>query len=171
MKPEPESLAALSAVVDHDLAALRKMDELLERSSQSLQSDACEYRDLAATAYLLHNIYNAVENSFQQISRTFENHVVDRAQWHRELLDKMFLAIPAVRPCVLPESLRRLLNDLRGFRHLFRHSYDFELDRQRLRQLVQDWRLGKAALFDALTAFHRHLLVQAGIGEEGSRPG
>jgi hypothetical protein len=25
------------------------------------------------------------------VSRTFENHITDQAQWHRELLTKMFL--------------------------------------------------------------------------------
>ena len=76
------------------------------------------FRDIAAAGYVLHNIYGALENIFEQISRTFENHVTDPTQWHRELLTKMFLEIPKIRAAVLPADLRGFLNDLRGFRHV-----------------------------------------------------
>ncbi len=51
----------------------------------------------------------------------------------------MFLELPGWRPRLFPEELRPVLNDLRGFRHLFRHAYDFQLDGRRSRMLVQDW--------------------------------
>jgi hypothetical protein len=116
------------------------------------------FKEHAAAAYLLHNIYNALENSFEQISRTFENHVKDFAQWHRELLGKMFLEIPGIRPAVLPKQLRRTLNDLRGFRHVFRHSYDFEIDPRRLRLVIDDFLANKPAMSDALFSFRQWLM-------------
>jgi hypothetical protein len=132
--PEPAARAALAAVVEHDLEAIERLAPAL----QALPADA-NYAACAGAAYALHNLYNALENSFEQISRTFENHVVDRDQWHRELMLKMFLAIPGVRPPVLPDSARPLLNELRSFRHLFRHSYDFQLDPVRLNALMSAW--------------------------------
>ena len=42
--------------------------------------------ELDSLGYSMHNIYNALENSFEQISLSFENHVRDRTSWHRELL-------------------------------------------------------------------------------------
>lgn len=159
MKPEREALAALSAVVDHDLAALRKLTAELESLVPTLGVPDCGFRELAAAGYLLHNLYNALENSFEQISRTFENHVVDRGHWHRELLDKMFLTIPAVRPAVLPEPTRALLHDLRGFRHLFRRGYSFELDRNRVHALATRWLKECQAVLDALARFRDHLLA------------
>jgi len=102
-------------------------------------------------------LYNALENSFTQISRTFENHIVNQTQWHKELMDKMFLEIQNVRPALLPETLRKMLNDLRGFRHVFRHSYDFELDTILLLRIVERWQNQKTELFDALNEFHRFL--------------
>jgi hypothetical protein len=53
---------------------------------------------------------------------------------------KMFLAIPDLRPSVLPENLQSALNDLRSFRHLFRHGYDFQLDPIRLNAQTTQWR-------------------------------
>jgi hypothetical protein len=135
------------------------MDAELVSLLPELAPDRGTFRDWAAVGYLLHNLYNALENSFEQISRTFENHVVDVSRWHRELLDKMFLDIPGVRPPVLTQALRPLLHDLLGFRHLFRHSYDFNLDPARLARLSADWNSAKKELFAALQAFSDSLLI------------
>src|SRR5437870_4513970 len=133
--PEPAARAALAAVIRKDIATVERLTEML----QVLPADAA-YPDAAAQGYTLHNIYCALENCFDQISRTFENHIVDSSRWHRELMVKMFLAIPDLRPAVLPDSLQSALNDLRSFRHLFRHGYDFELDSARLNGLTAQWR-------------------------------
>ena len=66
---------------------------------------------------------------------------------------KMFLAIPDLRPAVLPEGLQSALNDLRSFRHLFRHGYDFELDPVRLNGLTAQWRSVHAKVVAALLDF------------------
>ncbi|HNQ88057.1 MAG TPA: antitoxin [Verrucomicrobiota bacterium] len=158
MKPERESLAALSAVIDHDIAALRRLAAELGSLAAALEVPGCGFRELAAAGYLLHNLYNALENSFEQISRTFENHVVDRGRWHRELLDKMFLTIPDVRPAVMPETTRAMLHDLRGFRHLFRHGYSFELDRDRVHALASRWLKEQDVILAALGHFRDYLL-------------
>ncbi|MGO8674628.1 MAG: hypothetical protein ACLQVX_02005 [Limisphaerales bacterium] len=54
-----------------------------------------------------------------------------------------------------------MLHDLRGFRHLFRHSYDFNLDSTRLARLAAHWNLGKQELFAALQAFSDSLLIDS----------
>jgi hypothetical protein len=146
--PEPAARSALAAVIERDLEAIDRLGDVLTR----LPDDA-GYERCAGVGYALHNLYCALENSFEQISRTFENHIVDREQWHRELLLKMFLAIPAVRPAALPDPLRPLLNELRSFRHLFRHSYDFQLDPGRLNALTRSWHTGRPAVVAALRAF------------------
>ncbi len=135
------------------------MDAELAPIVTALAPGSGAFRDWAAAGYLLHNLYNALENSFEQVSRTFENHVVEVSRWHRELLDKMFLDIPGVRSAVLTEGLRPLLHDLRGFRHVFRHSYDVSLDPTRLARLAADWNLRKLELFAALQAFSDSLLT------------
>lgn len=166
MKTETARLAALCAVIDQDVRAIERWTAELEAASPALTSGEPGFRDLAPVAYALHNIYNAIENTFEQISRTFENHITDAAQWHRELLNKMFLEIPHVRPAVLPESLRSNLSDLRGFRHVFRHGYDFDLDVEKLSRLLRDWRSARPGLKEALTNFRDRLLRQVEQAEE-----
>jgi hypothetical protein len=151
--PDARAHAALAAVIDHDLRAISRLEAALVELPPDAGYGAC-----AGVAYGLHNLYSALENCFDQISRTFENHVVDREQWHRELMLKMFLAIPGIRPPVLTEEVRPLLNELRSFRHMFRHSYDFQLDPVRLNALTGSWRAGGPAVATALRAFAQWLI-------------
>jgi hypothetical protein len=145
------SAASLRAVIAHNCDAIMGQDERLKSVKPAFPQ--AEYRDLAAAAYCLHNIYNALENSFEQISRTFENHVVDVTHWHKELLEKMFLDMSPVRPRIFPRELRQVLNDLRGFRHLFRHAYDFQLDSRRMEVLLKDWQQYREQILDCLRVF------------------
>lgn len=153
MKPDTTARAALSAVIRSDMESIRRLDGRLQPIVERLHVPDPDFRDLAAAAYILHNLYNALENIFEQVSRTFENHVTDPTRWHKELLDKMYLDIPDVRPPLLKPHSKRLLNNLRGFRHVFRHSYDFEIDPLRLRLLVQEWQPDVEAILADLEAF------------------
>jgi hypothetical protein len=100
--------------------------------------------------YLLHNLYCALEDLWQEVARTFENRLEDPARYHRELLQRMHLEIPGIRPRILTTTSYQLLNELRGFRHIFRHAYDYELDEARLRQLKDKVIRGWAAVEEDL---------------------
>ncbi len=160
MKPDHATAATLSAVIESDVRAIGVMTLRLRGIAASMNPES--FTDLAGAAYLLHNIYNALENSFEQISRSFENHVKDVSKWHKELLSKMFLEIPGIRPAVFPPELRGILNELRGFRHVFRHSYDFEIDPKKLQVVIEDFLAEQANLIDSITAFRKWLLPDEG---------
>ena len=83
--------------------------------------------DWAALGYTLHNLYNALENYFLRVAKFFENSL-GTPTWHRDLVDRMTLAIPGVRPALLPEATRPAVHELRAFRHVFRSLYDQSLD-------------------------------------------
>ena len=57
----------------------------------------------------------------------------------------MRLTIPGIRTNVLSEKSFLILNELRAFRHIFRHAYTYELDPERVRHLKlkvkRHWRL------------------------------
>ncbi|MBK1633013.1 antitoxin [Thiohalocapsa halophila] len=98
--------------------------------------------DRGAIGYQLHNFYNGCENIFRGIAAYFENDIgTDR--WHADLLRRMRLDIPGHRPAVIDDELYQLLNDFRGFRHVFRSAYSFELDWERERLVAG--RLPRAA--------------------------
>ena len=161
MRIDPPAAAALKAVIESDLAAISQLTASL-RSQAGLSDPQPAERDVIAAGYYLHNIYNALENTFDQVSRTFENHVKDHTRWHQELLHKMFLDMQPVRPAVLPLESKPLLDDLRGFRHRFRHSYDYPLDAVRIVALTRTWLDHGTPVCDALRALAGKL---AGVAE------
>ena len=81
----------------------------------------------------------------------------DRTRWHRELLEKMFLDIKSLRPAVLPAEVRSLLADLLGFRHLFRHAYEFKIDQAKTVALWNRWSVENAAVKQSLNLFASQL--------------
>lgn len=160
MRIEPNDAIALRAVIRHDLEVLERLSAALDALPEGENRDRTQHRtqppderDVIAAGYWLHGIYNTLENTFEQISRTFENHVKDTAHWHRELLDKMFLDMSPLRPAVLPTSCRNALHEMRGFRHVFRHAYDPGLEGARVREVRERWLSIRQPTLAALRAF------------------
>jgi len=91
---------------------------------------------LEACAYQLTRLYNVVEQVGLRIAKAFENQIDEDAGWHIELLRRLSIAIPGVRPAFLEKDLLRDLQELRGFRHVIRHAYDLELSKDRMTLLL-----------------------------------
>jgi len=157
MKIDAASALALMAVIRADLDVVAKWNTALAALPEATSP---EVRAISA-AYYLHNIYNAFGNSFDQISRTFENHVKDLSRWQQELLAKMFLDISPLRPAVLPAALKPFLDELRGFRHVVRHSYDYGLDPCTVAALCDRWLSTGARVTQALRGFADQLEAAA----------
>jgi hypothetical protein len=153
MRIEVGAAISLRAVIEHELASIQRLTESLQALGDRLLGE----HDVIAAGYYLHSLYSALENIFDQTSRTFENHIADPSRWHRELLEKMTLDLSPLRPAVLPAPLRPLLDDLRGFRHRFRHGYDYPLDAEKVQELRQRWLKGGAQVCAALRAFAEEL--------------
>ncbi len=85
--------------------------------------------------YYLHNLYCAYEDLFKEIAKTFENQIEDPSKYHRELLKRMSLEVPLIRPNFLSKDSCKILDELRRFRHTFRHAYTYELESQRVKEL------------------------------------
>lgn len=165
MKIDPASALALKAVIQADVEVVRRWTTALS----ALPEAAPPETGTITAAYYLHNTYNALENTFDQVSRTFENHVKDLSRWHRELLAKMFLDLSPLRPPVLSPDLKPLLDELRGFRHVFRHSYDYGLDPTKVADLRERWLANAGPVTESLRRFASELdaVAQAGLGGAG----
>ena len=86
-------------------------------------------------AYQLHNLYGAFEQLFEEVARSFENQI-DGERYHTDLLRRMKLEIEGVRPALLSEQTFTQLDELRRFRHFFRHAYSADLDPAKVTDLV-----------------------------------
>jgi hypothetical protein len=92
---------------------------------------------LEACAFQLARLYNAVEQLGLRIAKAFENNIDDERGWHVELLRRLALEIPGVRPAPFGASILPALQDLRGFRHVVRHAYDLELRKEKVLPVVE----------------------------------
>jgi hypothetical protein len=114
-----------------DIAAIYSQLE-----SHPLEADT-DQDSLIVVAYHLHNLYNAFENIFQNIAAVFENSV-DDDKWHAQLLERMQLDVMPLRPAVIDRAAYEALEELRRFRHLFRHAYTVRLSPLRLQLVVRE---------------------------------
>ena len=83
---------------------------------------------LESLAFHLHNLYCAFEDLFKKAADHFENQISNQTGWHRELLDRMRMPIPGIRPALISQPAYEMFNELRGFRHVFHHTYGFKLE-------------------------------------------
>jgi hypothetical protein len=91
--------------------------------------------EVDSLAYQLHNLYSAFEQLFEEVARFFENRI-DEAGYHADSIRRMQLEIRGIRPALLCEATASDLDELRRFRHFFRHAYATELDPLRVAELV-----------------------------------
>ena len=100
----------------------------------------------------LHNLYGACEQLFELVARAFENQI-DGPTYHVDLLRRMKAEITGVRPSFLTEGVATTLNELRGFRHFFRHAYDSELHSERVTELAATALALRPELRDSMDRF------------------
>ncbi len=125
-------LKVLQAEVAEQMKKIEQVYEVLENRADQMQPN--NFGLIDSTAYQLHNLYSAAEELFKIVASAFENSVTDFSRWHTELLPRMTLDIQGVRPALLSTESTELLDELRAFRHVFRHAYMKQLDFGRVEQ-------------------------------------
>ena len=129
-----EKLLVLQATLDKDQAEIARLFGEVSRYEGGTLSE----KDKAIVlGYLLHNLYSAFENTFKTIANTFENQIRDASQWHAELLQRMAMDIPGLRPRFVPQEILDPLDELRRFRHVFRSAYMIQLDLKRVALVLE----------------------------------
>ncbi|NSW84346.1 MAG: hypothetical protein HPY90_13980 [Syntrophothermus sp.] len=115
-----------------------KQDALHRRFVRSWEryEETGEHSFLVETAFYLNQLYTGYERIFTEVAKTFGEDV-DSMHWHRELLERMKISIAGVRPAVVKEETARCLDELRSFRHFFRHAYDVDLDPEKVGFVVK----------------------------------
>lgn len=83
-------------------------------------------------AHHLSRGYNVIEQMGVRTAKAFENSLDDDKGWHTELIRRLSLRIPGVRPALFSEEIRQPLQELRAFRHVFVHAYDLQVDPDKL---------------------------------------
>ena len=88
--------------------------------------------ELAGIGTFLHNFYNGIENILKQILLSQNIQISSSDSWHRDLLHQ------ATDKGIITEIIMKQLAKYLAFRHFFIHAYEFLLDEEKLKLLVDN---------------------------------
>ncbi|MXZ71021.1 MAG: hypothetical protein F4Z04_05885 [Acidobacteria bacterium] len=127
---------AAFAVLEAELRARhRDLERIGERIEDRRTTFANGAEAVDSLGYQLHNLYSAFEQLLEEVARSFENRI-EAAGYHSDRIRRMRLDIPGIRPALLSERTALDLDELRRFRHRFRHAYAAELDPEKIAALA-----------------------------------
>ncbi|MEW6717566.1 MAG: hypothetical protein AB1345_08690 [Chloroflexota bacterium] len=106
----------------------------------------------------LHGFYTGIEKIFEDIARTIEGSLPSGTEWHKDLLTQMAGGAEGIRPAVINHETRHCLDMYRGFRHLVRNVYTFNLRPTRIHELANDLPDCFQAILQDLNAFMQFLI-------------
>ncbi len=141
----------LKSDIQVELSAIERIYQVVP----TMDTNLSDIKEAIVIGYYLHNLYNAFESIFRLVAQSFENHIPDTSHWHALMLERMGRDIEGIRPRLLSESAVEALDELRRFRHLFRHLYRYDLKPDGVQKaLVQARRLQAIYQADIATFMH-----------------
>lgn len=134
----------LKARVDEELHNLKRLETALKKLQlfPRIKTDALNGLPLEdeiscrVIGSYLHDYYCGIEKMFIHVAKSFEEGLPIGNQWHKELLEQMSLNIPGVRTPLVSKKTMEQIDELRGFRHVFRNAYGFNIDPLKEQQLL-----------------------------------
>jgi len=130
---------ALSARIGKELQELeRVVERCLDIWKQSEASGDDRYLD--GVALNLHSFYTGLERIFELVVSEIDQDRPAGFNWHQELLRLAATEVPKLRPALISDATRDALDRYRGFRHVVRNIYSFELDKEQIAPLLRDLR-------------------------------
>jgi hypothetical protein len=143
--PEKQQDAVnLAEDIDEDLKRIADVMEIIEKDVELLQKDDRAFgqvpREIVvdATAGHLHAFYTGLENIYERIIIFTDGKKPTGQDFHKRVLETVRQTLQ-----LTDTEENRLLDDLRGFRHLFRKAYGLTMDPERVvsksREVVMRW--------------------------------
>jgi len=143
---------ALSARLTKELQELeRVVERCLDIWQQSEASGDDRYLD--GVALNLQSFYTGLERIFELVVSEIDQDHPAGPSGHQELLRLAAAEVPRLRPALISDATRNTLDRYRGFRHVARNIYAFNLDREQLVPLVRDLRYVFESATTDLTRF------------------
>lgn len=142
---------------DFQVNQISSIYENLEAKSASAEKKAVSMEAVESIGYWLHNLYCAFEDLFKIVAGFWENNLAADGQYHINLLKRMILEIKGVRPPLLTMESHNALNELRSFRHVFRHAYNYGLDDERVIFLLRNTLKHRPMILKDLSEFRNKI--------------
>jgi len=136
---------------------VRATYQRLEKKLIVFEQESPSKEMIESTGYWMHNLYCAFEDLFKLVAGYWENNLTANGDFHVYLLKRMIINIKEVRPALLSMESFEYLNELRGFRHVFRHAYSYGLDDERVAYLIRKTIDKKAMVLADLAKFQKQI--------------
>ena len=122
------------------LFEISQIDKLIADSKPLF--DLCKLKppdfiEMSAAAMVLHSFYNGIETILVLIFKHYDGQLPNSNKWHIELLEKSFLS-DKKRKQIFTIELQKSLEEYLRFRHFVRHAYGFQLEWERMEDLIKD---------------------------------
>ncbi|MEA5620811.1 nucleotidyltransferase domain-containing protein, partial [Cronbergia sp. UHCC 0137] len=152
-KPMPTNkYLALKTRIDDEVIALEEnLQTLIQLLEQS--DNIPEIALTPALASYTCDFYTACERISERVAVSLDGGMPKTENWHEKLLLQMADVGGENRPPLWQGSLLLELNDYRKFRHLARHSYNIQLQSERVLELAKQVELVMAKIKSAIALF------------------
>ena len=149
----------LRAEVAIEFGQMERVVEELAALRRDVGTGEPTYREKTAAGSFLGQFYMGVENVLKRLSKYHGVALPEGAKWHADLLSRFGGAGHEGLPSLLDDALADGLDAFRGFRHVTRATYGFDLDWTRMTTGIE----ALPPVFDGFrTAVAAHL---AALGE------
>jgi hypothetical protein len=161
------AFAKLATKLDRARQELVKIDDYLD-SIKGSDHPVNQWARGSALALGIHNIYNGIEDVMLSLANDVDGYVPTGESAHQDLLDQMSAEIDGKRPALLDTELYGLLVELKGFRHVVRHRYGFDLDPLKVDENLVRVRTAFPAFVKTVSCLERKMTAEKKADEEPS---
>ncbi|HXW68033.1 MAG TPA: hypothetical protein VEJ88_00375 [Dissulfurispiraceae bacterium] len=150
----------LLADINRDIASIKREVEAIKPKIERLTTDKDPVNydsHKRAIGSCLVSIYTGIEKIIERIIKTVDGFMPETKQYHQALLDRAATPIPGKRPALISEQTYELLQEMKGFRHLYTHIYHYNLLPLRLKELAEKGPIVCEAFFRDIEAFQAGL--------------
>lgn len=125
----------LSQDVNEEIKAIEITLERIQLAKNDFINGEKHYLTEPAIGTYLMNFYNGIENIIKRISKEYYRKMPHGDSWHKELI---LLAVnpPNSKHPVITEQLKEKIGKYTNFRHRFISGYGFQLDGEKMMELV-----------------------------------
>lgn len=152
------AFAKLSPKIERAAKELHQIEDYL--STHGSEMARGDWGAVGAVSLGLHNIYNGIEDVLLSLANDVDGLVPKGLSMHQDILDQMSAEIAGIRPAVLDRELYEALGELKGFRHLVRHRYGFDLKTDKVEENLERARMAFPAFVAAVVALENLLLLE-----------
>lgn len=156
MEPKKEITIFLSEY-DFQVDLINTTFQRLGKKLVEFEKESPSKEMIESAGYWMHNLYCAFEDLFKLVAAYWENNLSVNGEFHVNLLKRMIINIREIRPALLSRESFEYLNELRGFRHVFRHAYSYGLDDERVTYLLRKMIERKDIILADLNSFHKEI--------------